>query len=151
MVECGKSDVKSVSEKADAMACCISCVRLTCRQLSSAFLPSLLNSAVLSFLFLFPSPRSHFHSLVYSRPLLPVHAAESRNADFDFDARVPALVASAGPHGLPWPNDCAHDFGVAHLEIAAPVGGGLRCHLAVNPSELVPSPPVDAQMREGVG
>jgi hypothetical protein len=65
------------------------------------------------------------NELVRPRSLLPVHATESRDADFHFDARLSTLVPSTGFGLLSRAKDGADDLGVSHLEIAAAICGVL--------------------------
>ncbi len=71
--------------------------------------------------------------------------------------RAGTLAAGAAARRAParsgaparWARHHAHDLGVAHLEVAGAVGGGLRSDLGVHAAQLVPPPPVDAQQRRG--
>ena len=52
--------------------------------------------------------------------------------------------------GLARPVHDAHDFGVAHLEVAGPVSSRLGPDLGVNAPQLVPPPAVNAEQPEAV-
>lgn len=101
--------------------------------------------------------------LVTSSVPLPVHGTEPRDDDADNNLCLAACAAAAptpasrssdptaARPGLTRPGHHAHHFGVAHLEVAGAVGGGLRADLRVHAAQLVPSPPINAKEREVVG
>lgn len=82
----------------------------------------------------------------------PLHAAEARDADFYFNRCRGVLFSSAAAaSALSRAMYCADDFGVAHFEVAAAVGGGLCRHLGAEAAEFVPAPAIGAEVGEGVG
>ena len=66
------------------------------------------------------------HSLIASSSLLAICAAEAGNGDFAFDGGVVALLSTCDcSSAFTRAVDGADDFGVAHFEVAAAIGGGL--------------------------
>lgn len=91
-------------------------------------------------------------SLVILPSPLPIHAAKASDRDLDLDLCIIAPCSgSSRAFGFCRPGNGADDLGVAHLQIAGAVGGGLGADLGSQEAELVPSPAVETEERKGVG
>jgi len=94
-------------------------------------------------------------SLVSAPASLAINRAKARDDDADGYFGCPARAASArraaSGTGLTRPRHHAHDFGVAHLEVARTIGSGLGADLGVDAPQLVPSAPINAEQCEAVG